>query len=138
VHDPSLHYFNLKDGRDEEMKRIALFDWLTNNADRKGGHVLHDASGRLWCIDHGITFHSDDKLRTVIWDYQATPIPPRLIEEVCSFAERLRDDRSLRLQLSELLSQGELLRLEQRASAIDQMRVFPPPPPYRPYPWPMI
>jgi uncharacterized repeat protein (TIGR03843 family) len=138
VHDPSLHYFNLKDGRDDEMKRIALFDWLTNNADRKGGHVLHDASGRLWCIDHGITFHSDDKLRTVIWDYQATPIPAALVRDVCEFAERLRDDRALRSQLSELLSQGELLRLEQRAAVIDQMRVFPQPPPYRPYPWPMI
>jgi uncharacterized repeat protein (TIGR03843 family) len=138
VHDPALHYFNLKEGRDAEMRRIALFDWLTNNADRKGGHVLQDAGGTLWCIDHGIAFHTDDKLRTVIWDYQGTPVPPALIQDICDFAERLRDDPDLRSQLSDLLSERELQRLAERAGLIDRARVFPPPPPYRPYPWPMI
>jgi uncharacterized repeat protein (TIGR03843 family) len=138
VHDPAMHYFNLKEGRDDEMRRIALFDWLTNNADRKGGHVLQDAADRLWCIDHGITFHTEDKLRTVIWDYQGTPIPSSLLQDVCDFADRLREDATLRARLADLLSQRELQRLEERAAAIDRQRVFPPPPPYRPYPWPMI
>jgi uncharacterized repeat protein (TIGR03843 family) len=138
VHDPALHFFNIKEGRDDDMRRIALFDWLVNNADRKGGHTLVDAAGRLWCIDHGITFHAEDKLRTVIWDYQGTPVPPALVEDVCDFATRLREDAALRAELSELLSEAELRRLEERAALIDRERVYPSPPMYRPYPWPMI
>jgi uncharacterized repeat protein (TIGR03843 family) len=138
VHDPAMHYFNLKEGRDDAMRRIALFDWLTNNADRKGGHVLYDAAERLWCIDHGITFHVEDKLRTVIWDYQGTPVPQPLLQDVCDFAERLHDDEGLRSRLAALLSEPELRRLEARAAQIDRARVYPQPPPYRPYPWPMI
>ena len=138
VHDPALHFFNIKEGRDDDMRRIALFDWLINNADRKGGHTLQDADGRLWCIDHGITFHSDDKLRTVIWDYQGSPVPPLLVEDVCALATRLREDTDLRRRLADLLSEAELRRLEERAAIIDRERVYPPPPPYRPYPWPMI
>ena len=51
-----------------DLHRIAAFDALTNNADRKGGHVILDADDRLWCIDHGVSFHVDDKLRTVLGD----------------------------------------------------------------------
>jgi uncharacterized repeat protein (TIGR03843 family) len=138
VHDPAMHFFNIKDGREDDMRRIALFDWLINNADRKGGHTLQDASGRLWCIDHGIAFHSDEKLRTVIWDFQGTPVPNALMNDVFVFAQRLRNDASLRGQLSELLSEGELRRLQERAALIDRERVYPPPPMHRPYPWPMI
>lgn len=138
IHDPAMHFFNVKDDHEDDMRRIALFDWLVNNADRKGGHTLLDATGRLWCIDHGITFHAEDKLRTVIWDYQGTPVPPQLVEDVCNFATRLREDASFRARLSELLLEPELRRLEERAALIDRERVFPPPPMYRPYPWPMI
>ncbi|HWO73744.1 MAG TPA: SCO1664 family protein [Dehalococcoidia bacterium] len=138
VHDPARHYFNLKDERMPDMQRIALFDWLTNNADRKGGHCLLDEDGRIWCIDHGITFHAEDKLRTVIWDFQGTPVPPHLVEDVCRFAETLRWDSPLRRELAALLSERELARLEERAALIDRERVYPPPPAYRPYPWPMI
>jgi uncharacterized repeat protein (TIGR03843 family) len=138
VHDPSRHYFNLKDGRDDEMKRIAAFDWLVNNADRKGGHCLLDANGRIWCIDHGITFHSEDKLRTVIWDFQGTPVPPLLVEDICHLADSLQGGTEIHAQLSELLSDHEMAKLIERAALINEQRVFPAPPPYRPYPWPMI
>jgi hypothetical protein len=138
VHDPSRHYFNLREGREDEMRRIALFDWLCNNADRKGGHVLIDALDKLWCIDHGISFHVDDKLRTVIWDYQGTPVPPALVEDVCRFAEALRDGSEIGEQLGTLLLPQELMKLRARATDIDARRVFPAPPAYRPYPWPMI
>jgi hypothetical protein len=137
-HDPAQHYFTLRETRTEEMKRIAVFDWLTNNADRKGGHCIVARDGRLWCIDQGLTFHADDKLRTVIWDFQGQAVPEVLVEQVCAFATRLGADGELRRQLLELLTPGELAKLEQRAHLIDSMRVFPPPPPWRPYPWPMI
>lgn len=138
VHDPSRHYFNIKDGRDAEMQRIAVFDWLCNNADRKGGHCLLDATDRIWCIDHGITFHEEDKLRSVIWDYQGQPIPSDLVDDVVRLSHELRGDTELRARLAELLLPGELARLQERAADIELRRVFPLPPPYRPYPWPLI
>jgi uncharacterized repeat protein (TIGR03843 family) len=137
-HDPSQHYFNLRDDRIEEMKRIALFDWITNNADRKGGHTLLASDGRLWCIDQGLTFHEDDKLRTVIWDFQGQQVPDHLVDEACRFDERLETDLELRGQLLRLITPAELDRLHYRLELVDRLRVFPPPPQYRPYPWPMI
>ncbi|HLF78236.1 MAG TPA: hypothetical protein VJB57_12180 [Dehalococcoidia bacterium] len=137
-HDPAQHFFTLKDERETEMQRIAVFDWLTNNADRKGGHCILGNDGRIWCIDHGITFHAEDKLRTVIWDYQGQPVPAGLVDDVCAFAERLREDESLRGLLEELLLPPEMTRLVQRAALIVPGSVFPAPPPWRPYPWPMI
>jgi hypothetical protein len=137
-HDPALHYFNIKDSREDEMKRIAVFDWLTNNADRKGGHCLVARDGRVWCIDQGLTFHEEDKLRTVIWDYQGQPIPGDLVQDVTRFAEALAADTPLHHEVASNLSVREFHRLEERAAEIDRKRVFPPPPAYRPYPWPMI
>ncbi len=137
-HDPSRHFFNLLDGREAEMKRIALFDWLINNADRKGGHCLLARDGRIWCIDQGLSFHADEKLRTVIWDFQGQPVPPRLLDEVDAFADRLQNDAALRGELLSWISERELDKLFERIDAIDRLRVFPPQPPWRPYPWPMI
>ncbi len=137
-HDPSQHYFTIKDERPNEMRRVAAFDWLTNNADRKGGHCLIDKNGRLWCIDQGLTFHTEDKLRTVIWDFQGETVPDELAQDVLRFCQRLETDLSLREQLLQLIAPSELARLSQRAQVIASGGVFPPPPPWRPYPWPMI
>jgi uncharacterized repeat protein (TIGR03843 family) len=128
----------LKDGREAEMQRIALFDWLANNADRKGGHCLLAADGRIWCIDQGLTFHTEDKLRTVIWDYAGTPVPDELVDQVCRFGERLGSDVALRTELQGLISPQEYAKLQERIAIIDRFRVYPQPPQYRPYPWPMI
>jgi hypothetical protein len=138
VHDPSRHFFNIRDGRDAEMQRIAVFDWLCNNADRKGGHCLLDAHDRVWCIDHGIAFHAEDKLRTVIWDFQGLPVPEHLVDDVRRFASMLQENSETRAELAELLLPEEMARLNERAAAIERHPVFPLPPPYRPYPWPMI
>ena len=137
-HDPSQHFFSLRDGREAEMQRIAVFDWLTNNADRKGGHCLLASDGRIWCIDQGLTFHADEKLRTVIWDYQGQPVPQPLLDDVRTFGEAIDKDETLHASLLDLLLPAEFERLQERISLIDQRRVFPAPPPYRPYPWPMI
>ena len=137
-HDPAQHFFTLKDGREAEMKRIALYDWLTNNADRKGGHCLLAADGRIWCIDQGLTFNADDKLRTVIWEFQGQPVPEELVEQMCAFGRRLDNDDELRSRLQALLAPREFEKLQERIELIDRRRVFPPPPSYRPYPWPMI
>ena len=78
-HDPELHYFNLGEADKQRLRPVVLFDLLINNADRKGSHLLYDNHHHLWLIDHGICFHAEDKLRTVIWDFAGEPIPEQAI-----------------------------------------------------------
>lgn len=101
------HYFNMRDSHDfaESFRQIALFDFIANNADRKGGHCLKDAEGRLWAIDHGLTFHTDYKLRTVIWEFSHEQIPPPLLHDL----ERLY--RLLEGELAAIL--GRFIRPEE-------------------------
>ncbi|HYP22627.1 MAG TPA: hypothetical protein VEV43_03555, partial [Actinomycetota bacterium] len=73
-HDPERHYFVLMEERAEDLVAFAAFDVVINNADRKSGHVIEDAEGKLWAVDHGVTFHLEDKLRTVIWGYAGNPL----------------------------------------------------------------
>jgi streptogramin lyase len=73
-HDPGYHYFTFSDADRQRLHPVAIFDLLINNADRKGSHLLLDPDGHLWLIDHGLCFHREDKLRTVIWDFAGEPI----------------------------------------------------------------
>ena len=92
----------------------------------------------MWCIDQGLTFHAENKLRTVIWDFQGQPVPDHLIEDVAAFGKRLESDAELRSTLQGLMSPAEFDMLRQRAELIQSKRIFPAPPAYRPYPWPMV
>src|SRR5204863_342432 len=74
--------------RAEDFRRVAVFDVVVNNADRKAGHCLLDADGRIWLVDHGVCFAVEPKLRTVIWEFAGEPIPP----ELCADLQRLSDD----------------------------------------------
>jgi uncharacterized repeat protein (TIGR03843 family) len=138
-HDPDRHYFTFEGQYPEQVQRIVLLDAIINNADRKSGHVLLDASGRLWAIDHGVCFHSDPKLRSVIWEYASLPIPPDQMESL----ERLRSilldrESTLRRALSELLSKQESNAVEHRLAQLIEAGIFPQPGPGRHYPWPMV
>ena len=73
--DPEQHYFTLRDDHDADLRRLAVFDVVANNADRKGGHVLLATDGTVVAIDHGLCFHVEPKLRTVIWDFAGEPLP---------------------------------------------------------------
>ena len=77
--DFEQHYFTLLevDAHRAALKRMATFDVIANNADRKGGHCLLDADGQVWGIDHGLCFHAEPKLRTVIWDFAGEPLARR-------------------------------------------------------------
>ena len=78
-YDPEYHYFNFSDEDKARLGPVVLFDLLVNNADRKGSHVLiENGSRRLWAIDHGLCFHEEEKLRTVLWDSAGQEIPPDL------------------------------------------------------------
>ncbi len=138
-HDPECHYFNLDDEERQRLRPVALFDILINNADRKGGHVLLDASNHIWLIDHGICFHVEDKLRTVIWDFAGEPIPDELLAALVRLRDRLAPDSALVSLLQRHLSSGEVRALAERADEILGMRVFPNPnPDRRPIPWPPL
>ena len=79
------HYFTLFEDAPEthrDLARIALFDYVANNTDRKSGHVLRGDDGRVWGIDHGLCFSAGFKLRTVIWDFAGEPIPDALLEDI--------------------------------------------------------
>src|SRR3989475_10000735 len=87
--------------------RVALFDVITNNADRKSGHCLFDAEDRVWVIDHGLTFHVDHKLRTVIWDFAGRRLP----DDLCGDVERALaqiERGPLKRTLEDLLSPVEV------------------------------
>lgn len=136
--DPETHYFNMGPGDRADLHRVALFDILVNNADRKGGHIVRDAGGRLWVIDHGICFHAEPKLRTVIWDFAGQPIPEALLADVRAFRERLESDGELQASLRELLSPAEVRALKRRADAVLRAPCYPQPGPGRNTPWPPL
>ena len=139
AHDPAVSYFNLDDRFAEQLRRFALFDYIVNNADRKGGHVLLGAGGKLWGIDHGLTFHAALKLRTVIWEYAGQPVPGGLLTDVETLRAQLaRRDSSLRLLLDNYLTQREVLSLERRIERVLQTQRFPLPGSGMVYPWPPV
>jgi uncharacterized repeat protein (TIGR03843 family) len=76
---------------DVDLMRMAVFDVVVNNADRKGGHVLTDETGRIWGIDHGVTFSVDDKLRTVLWGWAGEDIPDDVLADVGRLHDTLGD-----------------------------------------------
>lgn len=144
-HNPDYHYFNFSDEDRQRLRPVALFDLLINNADRKGSHILIDSDNRLWLIDHGVCFHVEDKLRTVVWDFVNEPIPEELCADLTKFLNKLREpiDSSepsgFAATLSKYLSRGELKALAKRAERLISAGFFPAPDPYRrPFPWPQI
>src|SRR5215472_1023278 len=90
VAEQERHYLACNAEPADTWIEVAIFDVLTNNADRKSGHCLTDAEGTVWVIDHGLTFHVDPKLRTVIWEFAGQPLPRRLRGGLERLAEGLR------------------------------------------------
>ena len=122
---------------DPELAEMAVLDILANNADRKGGHVLRDHAGRLFGVDHGLTFHHELKLRTVLWGWAGEPVPDTLAAAVRSAHARLRDG-DLGTELADLLAEDEELdALDDRFTELLASGVFPGPSGHGPaIPWP--
>ena len=139
-YDPEYHYFNFSDDDKQLLKPVALFDLLVNNADRKGGHVFFEnESHKLYAIDHGICFHEDDKLRTVLWDFGGQKIPDDLLFRLSSFLSPPSADFDLPRQLEPYLSPSEISALCTRADSILQRGIFPRQPrDRRAMPWPPL
>ncbi len=136
--DPEAHYLTFAQERPAEGQRIALFDFLANNADRKSGHCLLDGDNRVWCIDHGITFHADHKLRTVIWEFAAQPIPAPLLDGLFALQQRLAQPNPQAEALARLLSPREMDALRRRLDHLLAAKTFPEPGLYRAVPWPPV
>jgi hypothetical protein len=139
-HDPNYHYFNFNEEDRQRLRPTALFDLIANNADRKGGHILKDAAGHLWLIDQGLCFHTDDKLRTVVWDFGGEQIPPGLVNDLERLDELLSPSGGpLRSELEQHIRPGEVSTLAARARRLVEMGCFPQPPSSRrSYPWPPV
>lgn len=139
-HDPEEHYYTFdKPELLPQLERMAAFDAIANNADRKGGHCLVDAGGQLWGIDHGLTFNASEKLRTVIWDFAGLPIPAAILADLRRLCGRLGDagDAYTR-RMTELLSPIEMRMLEYRVDRLLAEGSFPLPGAGPNRPWPAV
>lgn len=138
-HKRRENFFTVRDRCREDLQKIAIFDALINNTDRKGGHVLLDAAGVVWAIDHGVTFHEDPKLRTVIWDFVDEPIPDALVTQLERLRRALKSGDQIRGVLEEYLERSEMRALSARLNEILRSRVYPSPPEDWPHiPWPPV
>jgi uncharacterized repeat protein (TIGR03843 family) len=119
---------------DARLRRMAVFDVLINNADRKGGHILSGVDGGVYGVDHGVSLHSDDKLRTVLWGWAGKPVDDETLAEVA----RLRDSllNGLADALSAHITDREVTALYARAVGLLDDPVMPSPDRHRPIPWP--
>jgi uncharacterized repeat protein (TIGR03843 family) len=112
----------------QQILRLVAFDVIVNNADRKSGHCLKGSDGRLWAIDHGICFHADPKLRTVLWDYAGDPLPDDIHADIC----RLRED------VRGLLDADEVKAFRRRLDRLADSGKYPDPGSGRNVPWPPV
>ena len=136
--DPDVTYFELLEGSAEELLRFAVFDVAANNADRKGGHCLRGDDGRIWSIDHGLTFHPVFKMRTVMLEYWGAPIPGPVLDDLEALANRLDSDSVLADSLGEALNGKEIGALRKRLDTLLERRVVPRLDPRRNVPWPLV
>ena len=140
--DDEEHYFTVQADAlfTSTLRQLALFDFIINNADRKSGHCLIGADRRLWAIDHGICFHTEYKLRTVIWEFSEEPIDQSLLEDLARLEEQLtRRDGDLLGAMCQLLTDPERKALLKRIRMLLRTKTFPAPLSHRRnYPWPPV
>ena len=122
---------------DPALRRMALFDVVANNADRKGGHVVRDGAGGVYGVDHGLTFNVDDKLRTVLWGWAGERLPGQDRELLAVLVRDLEGGGEVRAALEDLLAVDEVDRTAHRARELLSGGRYPRPTYGRPpIPWP--
>jgi uncharacterized repeat protein (TIGR03843 family) len=133
--DPSDHYFTLYDRAPEtraQLRALAAFDVVANNADRKSGHVLRGTDGRIKGIDQGLCFAAEDKLRTVVWDFAGEPVPPEVLGVIAPLLNDLPPG------LDELITVSEIEALQSRVRRLLRTGVYPTDRSGRRVPWPLV
>ena len=133
--DAAVDPVELVVANDERLRRVAVFDAAVNNTDRKAGHLLPVAGGHIFGVDHGVTFSTVPKLRTVLWGWRGRPFLVEELEGLARLADALRGD--LARDLAGLLSRGEIAATRRRVDGLLETRRFPLPRPDWPaIPWP--
>ncbi|WP_448545149.1 SCO1664 family protein [Roseiflexus sp.] len=138
--DQDAHLFTMQKegGYEEQLARLAAFDILSNNADRKSGHCLKGTDGRLWAIDHGICFHAEPKLRTVLWDYAGEPICEEIMADLRALREDIRNGGRFIRALEGLLAPEEVRAFRRRLDRLIETGCYPDPGAARHIPWPPV
>ena len=122
---------------DPRLARLAVLDAVINNADRKGGHVLYAPGGRIYGVDHGVSFHVENKLRTVLWGWTGKPIPADVLETLTALGSAL--EGALGETLEEHLTMSEVQHVRLRVRRLLRAARFPRPPRDWPaVPWPPV
>ena len=134
------HFFTIQDDPAYlmDLQRLAAFDVIANNADRKSGHCLVDLQGRLWAIDNALTFHADPKLRTVIWRFAGQPLPGSILADLQTLHGILTGESQLDRALHHLLDEQEVTALHRRLEQLIEDGHFPEPGEGRVLPWPLV
>lgn len=139
--DSEAHYFTLREegAYTSTLQRVAAFDFIINNADRKGGHCLKGKDGHIWAIDHGLTFHPEYKLRTVVWDFAGQVIPNDILADLGRLLRSLEQPSSSTLaQLTPLITEDEIEMFRRRLDQLILGGRFPLPGVGRNVPFPPI
>ncbi|MGP3988909.1 SCO1664 family protein [Streptomyces sp. 3N207] len=103
---------------DPRLRRLAVLDAVINNGDRKGGHLLPRPDGALYAIDHGVTFHVDDKLRTLLWGWAGEELTGEAVEALRALSAALSEGAPLAVRLSRLLTEAEVEAARKRVEAL--------------------
>ena len=131
-------FFSLRDERLDDFKDIAMFDALVHNADRKGGSCIVSEDGRLWAIDHGLTFNQFARRRTVMFEFNGTRYPDELLGDVESLILTLESGGELDAELLKLLERSEIDEIVTRAREMIEFGHYPVLDPDANVPWPMV
>ncbi|MFF2186737.1 SCO1664 family protein [Streptomyces sp. NPDC058155] len=124
---------------DPRLRRLAVLDAVINNGDRKGGHLLPEAGGRLYAIDHGVTFNVDDKLRTLLWGWAGEPLPAEAVTVLDRLADELAEGTPLTTRLAELITPAEIEAVRSRVQQMHRTGRHPKPSGQWPaIPWPPV
>jgi hypothetical protein len=135
--DTEVTAFELLAAGNAALPRIAAFDVVTNNADRKAGHCLLAGDERVWAIDHGVCFHTEPKLRTVLWDLAGQPLEAADVADLEALAAAAGGGE-LGERLAELLAADEIAALATRSLGLARTGRLPAPASGRDYPWPLV
>jgi hypothetical protein len=107
------------------LRRMAVFDAVVNNADRKGGHLIPVPGGHVYGVDHGVSFHAQDKLRTVLWSWAGDPLPDEAVEALSELRAEL--EGPLEAALGALLTRREVTAVKRRVDRLLARRRYPEP-----------
>ena len=136
--DPRANFFTMRDTELDRFAPIAMFDVLVQNADRKGGSCLSGTDGRLWAIDHGLTFNPLARQRTVMLEFCGSAYPDDELASLSKFCDSLRGRNGVHEQLAELLDAREIDTLVERAERMTSEGAYPLLDPNVNVPWPFI